>query len=66
MMWGRMAVPLTILCVGAMLDFGVPFDFTPLATVPALLFYLVLRVRAWRRRRAGRRFIDYDDVDVSW
>ncbi|WP_084584510.1 hypothetical protein [Sphingomonas azotifigens] len=66
MSWGRAAIPLTALTVGALLHFGVPFNYTPLATIPALLLYLFMRLHAWRRRRAGKRFIHYDDVDVSW
>lgn len=66
MMWGRIALPLTVTCLGAMLHFGAPFDYTPLATVPAVLLYIFLRLRARQRRRAGQRFIDYDDADVSW
>lgn len=66
MNWGRIALPLTGSCLGAMLQFGAPFGYTPLATVPALLLYLFMRLRARRRRKAGLRFIDYDDKDVSW
>jgi len=66
MHWGRITLPFTAACLGAMLHFGVPFDYTPLATVPAFLLYIFLRLRAWRRRQAGQRFIDYDDKDVSW
>ncbi|WP_157084708.1 hypothetical protein [Sphingomonas pituitosa] len=66
LMWGRAALPLTGLSLGGLLHLGVPFGYTPLATLPALLLYLALRVGAWRRRKAGRRFIDYADEDVSW
>jgi len=65
-MWGRVAVPMTILCYGALRHFGVPFDYTPLATLPAIALYLALRVKARRDRKAGKRFDQYDTDDISW
>jgi len=34
-----------------------------LAVVPAVLVYLVMKLHAWRDRRAGRRFSHYDVRD---
>lgn len=65
-MWARVAIPITLLSYGALRQFGVPFDFTPLATVPALTFYMSLKLLAWRDRRLGRRFSHYDPDDISW
>ena len=65
-MWARVAIPMTLLSYGALRQFGVPFDYTPLATVPALAFYLALKLLAWRDRRMGRRFSRYDTDDISW
>ncbi|WP_010544651.1 hypothetical protein [Sphingomonas elodea] len=63
--WGRVAVPLTAMMVGLLHQFGVPFDYTPLATIPAFALYLFLHLRARHRRRTGRRFIDYDARDLE-
>jgi hypothetical protein len=65
-MWARVAIPMTLLSYGALRQFGVPLDYTPLATVPALAFYLALKLMAWRDRRMGRRFSHYDTDDISW
>jgi hypothetical protein len=65
-MWGRVAGPITLLCCGAFINFGVPFRYSPLAALPAIIFYAVLRVRAWTRRKAGKRFDQYDAEDFSW
>lgn len=65
-MWGRVAIPMKLLYYGALRHFGVPFNYTPLATVPAIAFYVALRLLAWRDRRMGRRFSHYDTDDISW
>ena len=64
--WGRVAVPMTLLCYGALRSFGVPFDYTPLAVIPAVIFYVTLRILAQRSRKAGKRFSDYETDDISW
>lgn len=66
LMWGRIAIPLTGLCVYGLLRLGLPFNYTPLATIPAILLYAFIRIRDWRRRKAGKRFISYNDEDLSW
>jgi hypothetical protein len=63
-MWGRVAIPMTILCYGALRSFGVPFDYTPLATLPAVFFFLLLRLLAWKDRKDGKRFSHYDTDDL--
>jgi len=55
---------MTLLCGGALINFGVPFQYTPLATLPAIIFYIVLRVTAWKGRKAGKRFDQYDVEDI--
>ncbi len=65
-MWARFAIPMTLLSYGALRQFGVPFDYTPLATVAAIAFYVALKLLAWRDRRMGRRFGHYDTDDISW
>ncbi len=63
--WGRVAIPGTALILGLLIEHSVPLDYTPLATIPALLFYAFLWLRARHRRRTGRRFIDYDARDLE-
>ncbi len=65
-MWGRVAIPMTLLCYGALRNFNAPLKYAPLSTVPAIFFYVVLKLLAWRDRRAGRRFSQYDTDDISW
>lgn len=65
-MWARIAIPMTLLSFGALWRFGVPFDYSPLATLPAITFYLALKLMAWRDRKLGRRFSHYDTDDISW
>jgi len=65
-MWLRFAVPMTGLCYGVLTSFGVPFNYTPLATLPAIIFYGVIRFIAWRDRKAGKRFNQYDADDLFW
>jgi hypothetical protein len=62
-MWIRMAVPLTLLSYGGLRDLGLPLVYAPLGAVPAILLYLMLKLLAWRDRRAGRRFHQYDACD---
>lgn len=63
--WRRVAVPCTALTAGLLIEQGVAFDHTPLAILPALFYYLFLRLPARHRRRTGRRFIDYDARDLE-
>jgi len=65
-MWGRVAGPLTLLCCGALINFDVPFRYSPLAALPAIIFYIWLRITAWKDRKAGKRFDQYDIDDISW
>ena len=58
-----MAFPLTLLSYGGLGDLGLPLVYAPLAVVPAVLVYLVMKLHAWRDRRAGRRFSHYDVRD---
>lgn len=55
---------MTLFCGGALINFNVPFRYTPLATLPAIIFYIVLRVTAWKGRKAGKRFDQYDVEDI--
>ena len=64
-MWGRVAIPMTILSYGALRSFSVPFNYTPLATLPAVLLILLLRLLAWKDREAGKRFSHYDTDDLT-
>lgn len=66
LMWGRMAIPLTVLSIDGLLRLGLSFNYTPLATIPAILLYGFLRLRDRRRRKSGKRFISYNDEDLSW
>lgn len=58
-----MAFPLTLLSYGGLCDLGLPLVYAPLAVVPAILVYLMMKLQAWRDRRAGRRFSQYDVRD---
>jgi hypothetical protein len=63
-MWGRVAIPMTLLCYGALRHFNVPFDYTPLAAIPAVFLYAISRLIARRDRAAGKRFSHYDADDL--
>lgn len=64
-MWGRVAIPMTLLCYDALRNFDLPLKYAPFSTVPAIVFYVALKLLAWRDRRAGRRFSQYDTDDIS-
>lgn len=56
---------MTLLCCGAFMNFGVPFRYSPLATLPAIVFYIGMRVAAWHGRKVGKRFDQYDAEDIA-
>lgn len=63
-LWARVAIPMTILFYGALRSLDVPFNYAPLATAPAALFFLLLRLLEWKDRKAGKRFSHYDTDDL--
>lgn len=59
------AIPLTALTYGLLESLGVPFRYSPAATIPAVCFALFIQYRARRDRKLGKRFSQYDADDLS-
>ena len=58
------ASAMTALSITVLIGLHVPFEYSPVAVLPAAVSYLFIRLWSMRARKAGRRFSSYDADDL--
>jgi hypothetical protein len=59
------AIPITMMTFGLLASFEFPFRYSSAAITPAVCLGFFNQYRAWRDRRSGRRFSQYDADDLG-